>query len=61
MGAEVVITGDTGAGMRFREVRGIAFDAELHVAGVESDDAVRVGGGVVQELDDGLHGVFRWC
>ena len=32
----------------------------MHIAGVKADLGVRVGGSVVQELNEGLHGIGGW-
>ena len=54
--AEVVIA--SGARARFggSQVGGVAFDPEDHVASDETHGGVRMGGTIVQEVGDGIHG-----
>ena len=53
------MAGGTAVCFRLDEIRGIAVDVEAHVASVETDDGVRLGGRVVHEhfrLFDGVGG-----
>ena len=34
-------------------------NAKVHVGGDKANDSVRMAGGVVEQLDDGVHGCFR--
>ena len=40
------------------EVGGVGMDVEHHVTGVEADNGIGMGGTVVEEVIDGLCGVF---
>jgi hypothetical protein len=53
----VEIRGPNRAGASFRrsEVGGIAFDPQDHVASDAADSGDRMGGAVVEKLDDSLH------
>ncbi len=47
------------AGNVLGKVRSIGVDVQNHVAHVENDDGIFLGGGVVKELFDALHGFLR--
>ena len=57
-GAEEKITSGAGSSFAFREIRRVAVDVELHVAGFVLDRCIRVCGTVVQQLCDGLGSGF---
>ena len=53
-----MVTASLAAGIIFCQVRSIGVDVENHVARVEGDDGLLLGGGVVEELFDALHVFF---
>ncbi len=55
-----MVTASLAAGIIFLQVRSIGVDVENHVACVEGDDGLLLGGGIVEELFDTLHGLFGW-
>ena len=57
--AEEIVAAGAAVGLRFREVGGVAVDVEDRVASCVADGCVRMGGGVVQELEDFVVGVVR--
>ena len=54
--AEVVIAGDARTSFGCSEVGGVAMNVQHHVACVISDRGIRMGGAVVEELGQSLHG-----
>ena len=56
MGAKVGEAGGFGAGLGSRVVGSISVVVEAHVAGKVFDDCIRVGGGIVEEVNAGVGG-----
>lgn len=54
--AEVVIAGDARTSFGCSEVRGVAMYIQHHVARIVSDRGIGMGGAVVEELGESLHG-----
>lgn len=59
--AQVVVASSAGACFWGREIGGVAVAVQNHVAGSESDSGVGMGGAVVEELYDGVHGCGSGC
>jgi len=58
MGAEPKETSGSGASIGLREVGGIGVIVEDHVAGNEFDDAIGMGGCIVEQVNAGMGGGF---